>query len=75
MEVVCLLLQTPRQNIVRLCGIIEGYEGIAVLRTANAAQGLLELLVAPDFHGTARSLLHALAHDMDLHVIDTCETL
>jgi Domain of unknown function (DUF4911) len=75
METVCLFLQTPRQNIVRLCSIIEGYEGVAVLRTVNAAQGLLELLVAPAFHDTARSLLHALAHDMDLHVLDICETL
>jgi hypothetical protein len=75
MEAVCLLLHTPRQNIVRLCSLIEGYEGIAVLRTVNAAQGLLELLVAPDFHDTARSLLHALAHDIDLHMIDPCEVL
>lgn len=75
METVCLLLQAPRRNIVRLCSIIEGYEGVAILRTVNAAQGLLELLVAPAFHDTARALLHALAHDMDLHVIDMCWTL
>jgi hypothetical protein len=75
METICLLLHTPRSNIVRLCSIIEGYEGVAVLRTVNAAQGLLELLVAPAFHDTARSLLHALAHEMNLHVIGMGETL
>jgi Domain of unknown function (DUF4911) len=70
MDTVCLLLHAPRQNIVLLCSIIAGYEGMAILRTVNAAQGLLELLVAPAFHDTALSLLRALAHEMDVHVIN-----
>lgn len=75
MEVVRLLLRAPRRNIVLLCGIIEGYEGLAILRTVNAAQGLVELLVAPAFHDTALSLLHALAYDMDVHVIDATQPI
>jgi hypothetical protein len=67
---VCILLQAPRRNIGLLCSILAGYEGVAILRTVNAAHGLLELLVAPAFHDTALSLLHTLAHDMDVHVID-----
>jgi hypothetical protein len=70
MDAVCLLLRAPRQNIGLLCSIIEGYEGMALLRTVNAAQGLLELLVAPAFRDVAISLLHALAHEMDVHVIN-----
>jgi len=70
MDTVCLRLHAPRQNIVLLCSIIEGYEGMAILRTVNAAQGLLELLVAPAFRDTALSLLRALAYEMDVHVID-----
>jgi hypothetical protein len=70
METVRLLLQAPRRNIVLLRGIIEGYEGVAILRTVNATQGLLELLIAPAFHDIARDLLHALAHEMDLYVLD-----
>ncbi len=70
METTRLLLQAPRRNIVLLRGIIEGYEGVAILRTVNAAQGLLELIVAPAFHDTVRDLLHALTHDMDLYVFD-----
>jgi hypothetical protein len=70
METVRLLLQAPRQNIVLLRGIIEGYEGVAILRTVNAAQGLLELLVAPAFRDTMFNLLHALAHDMNLYILD-----
>jgi hypothetical protein len=69
MDTVRLLLQVPRHNIILLCSIIEGYEGVAVLRTVNPAQGLLELLVAPAFCTTALTLLHALAQEMDLHLI------
>lgn len=69
MDVVRLLLRAPRQNIVRLCSLLEGYEGIAVLRTIDPAQGLLELLVAPAFHCTARELLQSLASEMDLDLL------
>jgi hypothetical protein len=71
MGTVRVLLQAPRRNIVLLRGIIEGYEGVAILRTVNASQGLLELLVAPAFHDTMCDLLHALTHEMDLYVLDT----
>jgi hypothetical protein len=70
METIRLLLQAPRRNIVLLRGIIEGYEGVAILRTVNATQGLLELLVAPSFYDTVHDLLHALTHEMDLYVLD-----
>ena len=72
METTRLLLQAPRRNIVLLRGIIEGYEGVAILRTVNAhARPALEILVAPAFHDTVRDLsLHALTHDMDLYVFD-----
>jgi hypothetical protein len=73
MDTVRLLLQVPRRNIVRLCSIIEGYEGMAILRTIDPTQGLLELLIAPAFHATALSLLHTLGQELDLSLIDTGE--
>jgi hypothetical protein len=53
-----------------LCSIVAGYEGVAVVRTIDSRQGLVELLVAPAFYVTALTLLHALTQDMDLHLID-----
>jgi hypothetical protein len=70
METVRLLLQVPRRNIVLLCGLIAGYEGMAVVRTIDPTRGLVELLVAPAFHDTALTLVHHLAREMDLHLID-----
>ena len=62
MDAVRLLLRAPRRNIVRLCSLLEGYEGMAILRTIDAAQGLLELLVAPAFYCTVLKLLQSLAN-------------
>lgn len=70
MDTVCLLLRIPRRDIGLLCSIVAGYEGVAVVRTVDSGQGLVELLVAPAFYATALTLLHALTQDMDLHLID-----
>ena len=71
MDVECLLLRTPRRNIVRLCTLLEGYEGMAILRTLDAAQGLLELLVAPAFRGTVQKIVQSLADEMELDLLET----
>jgi hypothetical protein len=71
MDVERLLLRTSRQNIVRLCTLLEGYEGMAVLRTIDAAQGLLELLVAPAFQRTVQQILRALSDEMELDLLET----
>lgn len=70
MDAVRLLLRAPRQNIVRLCSLLEGYEGMAILRTIDPGQGLLELLVAPAFHCTALELLQSLADEMELDLLE-----
>ena len=70
MDTVCILLRAPRHHIGLLCSLIEGYEGVAVLRTVDPVQGLLELLVAPAFHSTALTVVRALAQDLDLCLID-----
>ena len=71
MDVERLLLRTPRHNIVRLCVLLEGYEGMAVLRTIDAAQGLLELLIAPAFRDTVQQILQSLTQQMELDVLET----
>jgi hypothetical protein len=75
MDTVCLLLRIPRRNIGLLCSIVAGYEGVAVVRTIDSRQGLVELLVAPVFYATALTLLHALTQDLDLHLIDAGESM
>lgn len=69
-DVTHVQLQVPRQDIGRLCSLVEGYEGVAVVRTVDPALGLVELLVAPAFHDTALRLLHAIAQDIPLRILD-----
>ena len=66
-------LQVPRQDIALLCNLFAGYEGIAIVRTVNPAQGLVELLVAPDFHTTALLLLNALAQELEVRLVEVGE--
>jgi hypothetical protein len=40
------------------------------VRTVDPAQGLVELLVAPDFHTTALLLLHALAQELEVRPVE-----
>jgi hypothetical protein len=69
MDVVSVRLQVSRRDIVLLCSLVEGYEGVAVVHTVDSTQGLVELLVAPAFHTTALTLLEALAQEIHLHLI------
>jgi hypothetical protein len=73
MDVVCVQLQVARRDIVLLCCLFEGYEGVAVVRTIDPIQGLVELLVAPAFHTTALTLLNVLAEDMELRLVASRE--
>jgi len=47
-----------------------GYEGVAVVRTIDPGQGLVELVVAPAFYTVALDILQALAQEMSLCLLD-----
>jgi hypothetical protein len=66
-------LQVVRRDIVLLCCLLEGYEGMAIVRTIDPLQGLVELLVAPAFHTTVLTLLKALTEDLDLCLVEAGE--
>ncbi len=70
METIRVVLQLPRRNIVRLCSLVEGYEGYAVLRTVDPRVGVVELLTTPAFHAAVLTLLQALAPKLDVVVLD-----
>jgi hypothetical protein len=58
-----IFLQVPREEIAYVKFVIESYDGIAVTRTLDRHAALLVLLVAPDFMGTARTIVQALANE------------
>ena len=63
MDVVNLLVQVRRRDIALLCNLMGSYEGLGIVRTLDAKEGIVELMVAPAFYDTALALLHDLARE------------
>ena len=49
MEVVTRYYRVDPKRIVLVKSMLEGYEGLVVVRTADPKQGVVELLISPDF--------------------------
>jgi hypothetical protein len=62
----CVLVRVERHNIGLLCSLMAGYEGVAIVRTVDAKQGLVALLVAPAFYMTVLDILGAISQEMPL---------
>ena len=63
MDVVQILVQVRRRDIALLCNLVGSYEGLGLIRTLDADQGIVELMIAPAFCDTTLALLHALAQN------------
>ena len=56
----------PHRKIVELIFLLEGYEGMAVPRTLDKEQGIIELLIAPDFLPRLEALLAELQPELEI---------
>ncbi len=70
MDTRCILVRVARHDIGLLCSLMAGYEGVAVVRTIDPGQGLVELVVAPAFYTVVLDILQALAQEMSLCLLD-----
>ncbi|MGE3540870.1 MAG: DUF4911 domain-containing protein [Candidatus Tectimicrobiota bacterium] len=64
-----VLVRVARRDIGLLCSFIAAYEGVALVRTLEPGQGLVELLIAPDFYAVAVGILQALRQEIDLTIL------
>jgi hypothetical protein len=69
LEIVSLNVQIASRDIALFCNLMAGYEGVAIVRTLDPRQGLVELLVAPDFCAVALTLLHIFSQEMELRLL------
>ena len=69
METVQVLIQVPRDRIGLVTHLIEGYDGLALVRTENAPLGILCLLAPESRAGELRSLLDDLALEVPLRSV------
>jgi len=66
MDTCCVLVRVERHDIGLLCSLMAGYEGVAIVRTVDPQQGLVELLVAPAFYMTVLDIIQSLSQEMPL---------
>ena len=52
------------KKIVLLKTLLEGYEGLIVVRTADPRQGIIELLISPDFLDDVKWILEDLGRQI-----------
>lgn len=70
MDVVQLVVQVRRHDIALLCNLVGSYEGLGLIRTLDATQGVVELMIAPAFYDATLALLHDLAqNELPLHIL------
>ena len=58
-----LLVQVRRRDIALLCNLVGSYEGLGLIRTLDAGQGIVELMIAPAFYDPTLALLQDLARN------------
>lgn len=64
-----VLLQINPADIAWLVNVIESYEAIAVPRTIDQKEGIMELLVAPDYVDEAIALVESLSREMHVRIL------
>jgi len=63
-EIVIRYYRVDPKRIVLLKSMLEGYEGLVVVRTADPKEGVVELLVSPDFVKEMEQILEDLSHQI-----------
>lgn len=62
-------VKTEKKHIAYINFIVEAYDGMAVVRTADPEEGLLEILVSPDFKEDFNKLAEALGKEIPFMVL------
>jgi len=74
-ESIRFLVQIPKREIVYLHGLLEAYEGLAVVRTIDPLQGIVELLASPSFADEVEEVLKQIALEIPLRILERTATL
>ena len=67
-------LEVDKKEIAYIVSIFEGYDNLAVVRTVNAEQSIIELIISPDYLEDTRQLVHALSKELYIKSIETPQT-
>ena len=64
------LLEVDKIEIAYIVSVFEGYDNLAIVRTVDAEQSIIELIISPDYLGDTRQLVHALSKEVHIKKIE-----
>ena len=64
LDIVIRYYRVDPKRIVLFKSMLEGYEGLVVVRTADPKEGVVELLVSPDFVEEMKQILEDLSYQI-----------
>jgi hypothetical protein len=70
MDTHSLFLRVPRKEIAYLKFIIESYEGMAVIRTKDPYQAMVEVMIAPGWEKEVEALLEDLQKEIPMERVE-----
>jgi hypothetical protein len=69
-DVYRILIKVNREDIVYLNGIFESYDNLAVIRTIDRWESLVEILASPYFVSDVKKILDELKKEIQLEIIE-----
>ena len=69
-EIILEYYRIDPKKIVLLKTLLEGYEGLLVMRTADPKEGIIQLLISPNFTGDVHQILADLSRRIWMEKVD-----
>ena len=57
-------LEVDKKDIAYIVSVFEGYDNLAIVRTVDPAQSIIELIISPDYLEDTRQLVDALSKEV-----------
>ncbi|MEW6439937.1 MAG: DUF4911 domain-containing protein [bacterium] len=73
-DIIVRYVKVVPRHIVLLKSLLEGYEGLVVVRTQDPREGIVQLLISPDFGEDMEEILRDLSRHMRIQPIPAPET-
>ena len=64
-------LEVDKKEIAYIVSVFEGYDNLAVVRTVDPAQSIIELIISPDYLEDTRQLISALSKEVYIKKLTT----
>ena len=64
------LLEVNKKEIAYIVSVFEGYDNLAIVRTVDSKQSIIELIISPDYLEDTSQLVHALSKEVYVKKIE-----